>query len=93
MIIYWGFVTFLGLFILQFSDKFGQGILLNFVMGNRIFLFMDLKDSTSIAEKLGHVKYSRLLQDCYYELTEVVTKHSAQICQYVGDEVVLSWKL
>lgn len=100
LIIYWGFVTFLGLFILQVSDKFGQGILMNFLIGkyhqpkveNRIFLFMDLKESTAIAEKLGHIKYSRLLQDCYYDLTEVVIKYNAQIYQYVGDEVVLTWE-
>ena len=85
---------------MQVSDKFGQGILVNFLVGkyhqpkveNRIFLFMDLKDSTSIAEKLGHIGYSLLLQDCYYDLTEVVLRHNAQIYQYVGDEVVLTWE-
>ncbi len=100
LILYWGFVTFLGLFILQISDKFGQGILVNFLLGkyhqpkveNRIFLFMDLRDSTSIAEKLGHIRYSRLLQDCYYDLTDVIIGHNAQIYQYVGDEVVLTWE-
>ena len=101
LLIYWGFVTFLGLFFLQVNDKFGQGILMNFLIGryhqpkveDRIFLFMDLKDSTSIAEKLGHIKYSQLLQDCYYDLTEVVIKYNAQIYQYVGDEVVLTWEV
>jgi hypothetical protein len=29
-IIFWAFVTFLGLFILQVSDKFGQRILIKF---------------------------------------------------------------
>jgi adenylate cyclase len=53
---------------------------------------MDLKDSTPIAEKIGHIKYSQLLQDCYFDLTEVVLKYDAQIYQYVGDEVVLTWK-
>jgi adenylate cyclase len=53
---------------------------------------MDLKDSTSIAEKLGHIKYSQLLQDCYFDLTELVIKYHAQIYQYVGDEVVLTWE-
>jgi adenylate cyclase len=100
LIIYWGFVTFLGLFVLQISDKFGQGILINFLIGkyhqpkveNRIFLFMDLKASTTIAEKLGHIKYSQLIQDCYYDLTDVVIKYQAQIYQYVGDEVILTWE-
>ena len=101
LIIYWGFVTFLGLFTLQISDKFGQGILINFLFGkyhqpkveNRIFLFMDLKSSTTIAEKLGHIKYSQLIQDCYYDLTEILIKYHAQIYQYVGDEVILTWKI
>jgi len=32
-IIYWGFTTSLGLSVLQVSDKFGQGILVNFLIG------------------------------------------------------------
>ncbi len=100
-IIFWGFTTFLCLSVLQVSDKFGQGILVNFLIGkyhqpkveNRIFLFMDLKSSTTIAEELGHVKYSQLLQDCYFDLTEVILKYHAQIYQYVGDEVILTWKI
>lgn len=98
-ILYWGVICMLGLFLLHVNDKFGQGVLLNFLLGKyhkpkedqRIFMFLDLKSSTTYAEVLGHIKYSRLLQDCYYDLTEVVVKHRAKIYQYVGDEVVLSW--
>ncbi|MHA2274768.1 MAG: adenylate/guanylate cyclase domain-containing protein [Candidatus Kariarchaeaceae archaeon] len=72
---------------------------MNFLIGkyhqprveNRIFLFMDLKDSTSIAEKLGHIKYSQLIQDCFFDLTDIVLSYEAKIYQYVGDEIVLSW--
>jgi adenylate cyclase len=56
-------------------------------------MFMDLRSSTTYAEKLGHTKYSRLIQDCFSDLTETVTRHNAQIYQYVGDEVVLTWDL
>ena len=56
-------------------------------------MFLDLKSSTSYAEQLGHIKYSRLIQDCFYDLTDVVRIHQAQIYQYVGDEVVVSWAL
>ncbi|MEL6843832.1 MAG: adenylate/guanylate cyclase domain-containing protein, partial [Bacteroidota bacterium] len=44
-------------------------------------------------EKLGHVLYSQLLQDCFFDLTDAVMKHQAEIYQYVGDEVVLSWEM
>ena len=101
VIIYWGVACFLALFILQINEKFGQGVLADFLLGryhqpkedSRIFMFMDLKSSTTYAEKLGHIKYSQLIQDCFYDLTDVVLSHHAKIYQYVGDEVVLSWDL
>jgi adenylate cyclase len=88
-------------FILQMNKKFGPGILLKYIIGNyfnpheeeRIFMFLDLKDSTAIAEKLEHISYSKLLQDCFAELTDSITKYKAQIYQYVGDEVVITWKI
>ena len=57
----------------------------------RIFMFLDLKSSTTIAEKIGHLKFSKLIQDCFADLTPIVKKHNVEIYQYVGDEAVLSW--
>lgn len=98
---FWGFSVMLALFILQVSEKLGQGVLLHFLAGKyhrpkeveRIFMFLDLRSSTTYAEKLGHVKYSELIQDCFRDLTDAVAKHQAQIYQYVGDEAVLLWKV
>jgi len=98
-ILYWGIACVSALFILQVSDKFGQGVLLSFLLGkyhrpkeeDRIFMFLDLKSSTTYAEKLGHIKYSQFIQDCFFEITDVITTYNAKIYQYVGDEVVLSW--
>ncbi len=99
-VVYMSVVTFLINFIRQVSLKFGPGNLWKMLTGtfyrpkeeNRIFMFLDLKSSTSIAEKLGHVRYSRLLQDCFSELY-VVAQNDAEVYQYVGDEVVLSWPI
>ena len=52
---------------------------------------MDLKSSTTYAEKLGHIKYSQLLQDFFSDLTDVVSQFNVQVYQYVGDEAVISW--
>ncbi len=87
-------------FLVLMNKKFGPGNLLKIFMGkyhqpvveNRLFLFLDLKDSTAIAEKLGHIKYSQLLQDCFLELNRLVMNEDAEIYQYVGDEAVLTWK-
>lgn len=58
----------------------------------RIFMFLDLQSSTQHAERLGHIEYSKLIQDCFNDLS-IVAKFDADIYQYVGDEVVLTWKL
>jgi len=101
MMVYWGIAVMTGLFILQISDKLGQGILINFLLGKyqhpkeeiRIFMFLDLKSSTAYAEEYGHLKYSQLIQDCFFDLTDIVIKRNATIYQYIGDEVVLTWDL
>jgi len=80
-------------------EKFGRKNFMNILLGTyknpkeekRIFMFLDLKDSTTIAEDLGHFKYSRFIQDCFYDLDEVVSRFDAEIYQYVGDEAVLTW--
>lgn len=59
---------------------------------NRIFMFLDLHSSTEYAEKLGHIVYSRLIQDCFDDLG-VVIENEAAIYQYVGDGVILTWPL
>ncbi len=56
----------------------------------RVFMFLDLKSSTNHAEKLGHIEYSKMIQDCFNDLG-VVVENEAEIYQYVGDEVILTW--
>jgi len=53
-------------------------------------MFLDLKSSTRIAEKLGHIEYSKLIQNCFKDL-HVVERFNAEVYQYVGDEAVLTW--
>lgn len=97
---FWGIIIPFSLFLLEVSDKFGQGVLLNFILGKyhrpkevyRIFMFMDLKSSTTYAERLGNIKFIQLIQDCFFDITQSIIQCEAEIYQYVGDEVILSWK-
>ncbi len=92
-------MSFILAFFNQMNKKFGPGILLPMVLGKyknpvedfRIFMFMDLKSSTSHGERLGHIKYSALLKDVFKDINSLVYRYNAEIYQYVGDEVVLSW--
>jgi len=102
---FWMVVLFFLLASLVFSfikisnEKFGRGVFLKMLLGKyrkpkeekHIFMFLDLKSSTTIAENLGHIKYSEFIQDCFYDLNMLIDKFSAQVYQYVGDEAVLYW--
>jgi len=96
----WGLIFLLTEFLLQVSDKYGQGVLMNFIRGRyhtpktetRIFMFLDMKSSTTIAEIIGNIKYFSLLNEVFYDLTDAIINSKAEVYQYVGDEVVISWK-
>ncbi|MEL6853171.1 MAG: adenylate/guanylate cyclase domain-containing protein, partial [Bacteroidota bacterium] len=60
---------------------------------SRVFMFLDIKSSTEIAERLGHVKYFSLLNDFFGDISDSIVSHAGEIYQYVGDEVVISWPL
>ncbi len=88
-------------FIRLVSRKFGQGVLLQYVLGKyyqpreeeRIFMFMDLKSSTSIAEQLDHKTYHKFLNDIFHDISEPILEYRGEIYQYVGDEVVITWPI
>jgi class 3 adenylate cyclase len=94
-----------GILVSQFynevSENVGHEALNNFFTGKyhrpieeeRIYMFLDMRSSTTIAENLGHVKYFEMLREYYTDLSEPVIKHSGVIYQYAGDEMIVSWDL
>jgi adenylate cyclase len=96
----WSVVVMLTQIMLQFNTKFGEGNIWNMVRGKyqtpkteeRIFMFLDLNGSTSIAEKLGNERYHELLKEFFADITNPIMDNKGDIYQYVGDEVVIVWK-
>lgn len=97
--IYYFFMTLLISFINQVNKKFGPGVLLPLLLGRyrdpkeeeRVFMFMDLKSSTTAAEQLGHLTYSAFIRDCFSDINEVLNGYRAQVYQYAGDEIIVTW--
>jgi len=97
----WAVVVSFTQFMLQVNDKFGPGILWKFISGKyyhpreeeRIFMFLDLKSSTMIAEKISSKKFFELLKEIYSDITEPILNSRGEIYQYVGDEVVITWSI
>lgn len=88
-------------FYTEVSENIGQGVLNNFFTGKyhrpieeeRIYMFLDMRASTTIAENLGHVRYFEMLKEYYFDLSEPIIRYSGEIYQYVGDEIVVTWTL
>lgn len=100
-IMFWAIVVAITHFTIQVSNKFGPGNLWKILTGkyhiprheHRVFMFIDLKSSTATAEKLGGAQYHELLKDIFSDITRPIVENHAEIYQYVGDEVVISWSL
>ena len=54
-------------------------------------MFLDLTASTTHAERLGDLKFSSLLQDCFFDLAKPVYETDGDVYQYIGDEAVITW--
>jgi adenylate cyclase len=94
------FQIFLCLVYSAISENLGHSVLLNFFTGKyhtpvverRIFMFLDMKGSTTIAESLGHVRYFELLGEYYDLMSDPIINNLGEVYQYIGDEVVITWK-
>jgi adenylate cyclase len=96
-----GFVLYLIIvFFRQLDRILGPGVLLSYLLGRyhrphreaRIFMFLDLKSSTSLAEELGHEAYLGLVNEFFRDISRPVFDSAGEIYEYVGDQVVLTWK-
>lgn len=100
-IIFWLIVIFLTNLLLDVNEKYGAGVLRQLIIGKyhhpreeeRIFMFLDMKGSTTIAERIGHIQFFELLNDFFKDITDPILYAKGSIYQYIGDEVVIVWKV
>lgn len=89
-------ITFLAL---EINEKYSRGVFLDIMLGRylqpreeqRIILFIDLSNSTPIAEKLGHKEYFEFIRDFIFCISAGIMEQDGRIYQYVGDEIVAWW--
>jgi adenylate cyclase len=82
------------------ANIIGPRAFLNFVSGryhspveeNRFVLFVDIAGSTGLAERLGGIAIHRLLDRTFRLLTEAVVDYRGEVLNYVGDEVIVTWR-
>jgi len=87
--------------LLSVNDLLGPGVLFAFAAGRyhnprieeRALLFIDMRASTAIAERLGELSYLRLLNRFVGDVSFAVAEAGGAIHKYVGDEVIATWRL
>ncbi len=90
------FMTGLG----QINAKLGPGVLWGWMAGRyhrpreeeRIFMFLDVRDSTPLAEQLGNLKFSALIQMFFRDLGDCLSERKGAVSHFIGDEAVIFWK-
>ncbi len=83
------------------NDLLGPGTLFAFAAGRyyhprieeRALLFIDMRSSTAIAERLGELGFLNLLNRFVLDVSLAVAEAGGEIHKYVGDEVIATWKL
>ncbi|MGJ8667225.1 MAG: adenylate/guanylate cyclase domain-containing protein [Patiriisocius sp.] len=97
----WLVIVIVTLIILMVNEKYGPGVFPDFLMGRyfkpkrerRIFMFCDIKNATGIAEILDEEAYFNFLKDFFRDIAPAIVQTRGEVYQYVGDEIVVSWKM
>lgn len=89
------------IFISQITLLIGRADFFRLLLGyyhqprevSRIFMFVDLKGSTNIGEKLSNTAFSSFVKDYFYDVSDAIMLYKGEIYQYVGDEVIVVWPI
>jgi adenylate cyclase len=92
-------VAFAFVFVFQVSQIVGPRTFGHLVFGryhrphleDRFFLFVDIRGSTTLAERIGPIAVHRFLAAVFSVASDPIADHGGEIYQYVGDEMVVTW--
>jgi adenylate cyclase len=84
---------------IEIGHLLGFGTLKNLLTGryvrprreDRVFLLIDMKNSTGVAERLGPIRFHELLNAFFDDISDAALECEAEIHKYVGDEAILTW--
>src|SRR5213595_3388089 len=87
--------------IFEFRRLIGGRVLGSFFLGTyrrprleqRIVMFLDIADSTALAEQLGEVRVHDLITRFFFDIDQPIADYDGEVHAYVGDEVIITWQL
>jgi class 3 adenylate cyclase len=87
--------------LFEFQRLIGGRVLGSFMLGTyhrprreqRIVMFLDIADSTALAEQLGELRVHDLITRFFYDIDRPIADHDGEVHAYVGDQVIVTWPL
>jgi class 3 adenylate cyclase len=87
--------------IFELTRLIGSRVLFNVALGRyrspvreaRVLMFLDLANSTSLAESMGELRVQGLLTRFFFDIDGAIVAHGGEVHSYVGDEVIVTWPL
>jgi len=61
------------------------------VMAEKVLVFLDINNSTGLAEQLGAVKTKSLVGKFLFDISKPITNHGGEIYLYKGDGLIALW--
>lgn len=61
------------------------------VTENKAFLFLDIRGSTALVERLGPVQARFLIGKFFFDISKPITDNGGEIYRFTGDGVVATW--
>jgi class 3 adenylate cyclase len=58
-----------------------------------IVMFLDLANSTRLAEEMGELRVHDLITRFFFDIEEPIVDHGGTVHAYVGDEVIVTWPI
>jgi adenylate cyclase len=63
------------------------------VREERVFLLVDIRGSTALAERLGDERAHAFITSTFFDIDQPILEHGAEVYNYVGDGLIASWPL
>ena len=63
------------------------------VREERIFLLVDIKGSTALAERLGDERAHAFITSVFFDIDQPILEHGGEVYSYVGDGMIASWPI
>jgi len=84
---------------MQIRPLLGPGIMWKVMTGRyhrpqkerRIYMFLDIKNSTAMAEDLGDERTHALISEVFFDADRQITDFGGEVLSYNGDEIVATW--